>query len=174
MAVFFLKTGSGEKGPLTKSELLASLRAGHVSESATYRAAGDEAWRPVTELLSPGEGAAALRPRPNWGRQAIAGAVIFALVGAPWLWRRLERRQALGRSCRAAGDCPAQTSCMIRIDEQRNVVGAGYCTIACDDDTDCGSGMTCAPTVEVGPQGPRWDGMMGRSRMSCTKLEVAR
>jgi hypothetical protein len=75
----------------------------------------------------------------------------------------------IGKACKASTDCPRNAMCMMVVDESRRITG-GYCTIACDDNSDCNGETHCAEAYETtSDQGPSWDGMLGKRGSACVK-----
>ncbi len=187
---YFIRTADGQKGPYTFTQMKASQKAGTFSRQAEYRTDEDEEWRPIKRLAdriakgeaekrtarAEDEGASEERepPAPQQRPPSKASGILVMVlmiplaVGYLW-WSRMNRMEALGKGCLVPADCPSGMSCLLSMDEDRNIQAQGYCTFKCDDSSDCHSNMSCGEAIQTDSQGAQWDGMIRKSTRMCLK-----
>lgn len=186
---YFIRTADGHKGPYSFVQMKASIQARTLSSSAEYRTSEEEEWRPVKRLadkiakddatrrasrieVAAAEESTHPRPQRPEARPVPRLAVIALLVTSAmgyFGFSRMARKEALGKSCHVPADCPSSMSCLLSVDDERNIGAEGYCTFACTDSSDCHSSMSCGEAIQADPQGVRWDGMIRKSTRMCLK-----
>jgi hypothetical protein len=114
----------------------------------------------------------AVSPKSNWASAAVAGLVL--VLGGAFMTKFKDRMlnagdpADIGKPCQSPSDCPRNASCMMEMDANRRITG-GYCTIACEDSTDCNGNTTCGQAVDIGAQGADWDGTFGSTATVCLR-----
>jgi len=184
---YYTRGKSGPKGPYSAREMKESIEGGALSAGAEYRTGADEEWQPIGRLkeqLAREEAAKGARKRaerieraPDLVvpprariREAVGIVMLMALSTGGVLWlRRAERDKEMGKPCRIPEECHHGAACMLSMGPDRTLQPEGFCTFSCSDSSDCKGSMVCGESFEVGPQGARWDGMMGKSGRVCQK-----
>ncbi len=102
----------------------------------------------------------------------VVAAVIFtgAYFAYPMIAERFSRDDdVFGQRCGPDKKCPGTATCMLVIDEQRQL-GEGYCTYPCNWASGCPTSMACQQGMALTDnQGKKWDGMIGKSRKVCVQ-----
>jgi hypothetical protein len=188
---YFIRTAAGvQKGPYSLDQMKASIQARTLSSRAEYRIGEDEEWQPIKRLSDEIAGAEAqsraarveeatarkmgplVTPDAQAAGRRSSLLVLVILVplalGGLW-WSRMSRMEALGKPCLLPADCPSGMSCLLEMDDDRNIQAGGYCTLQCTDSSDCNLTMSCGEAIQTDSQGARWDGMIRKSTRMCLK-----